>query len=183
MQNVPRAETSSTKRPTKIDTHTQNRANATCGNRLFFVAPSFEAWETHRYLESRLGIFRARGGGLLDHPCAPRHHPSVSPTEEHLVGHLTNYCHPMNNYAWYILFPCHYILYHVVTECINGCCKKVFISFTDQVMLGSGTLFFIMSIWSDVVAWQSVIRWCNVSLACKHSLQVGSISVLSLDWK
>ena len=34
----------------------------------FATAPSFEAWETHRYLKNRLGIVRARGGGLLDHP-------------------------------------------------------------------------------------------------------------------
>ena len=35
------------------------------------MAPSFEAWETHRYLRDRLGIVRARGGGLLDHPLCP----------------------------------------------------------------------------------------------------------------
>ena len=37
---------------------------------LFFVvdkAPSFEAREAHKYLNNRLGIFRARAGGLLDH--------------------------------------------------------------------------------------------------------------------
>ena len=34
----------------------------------FDKAPSFEA---HRYLNNRLGIFCARGGGLLDHPYAP----------------------------------------------------------------------------------------------------------------
>ena len=39
----------------------------------FDTAPSFEAWETHRYLKNRLGIVRARGGGLLDHPCAALH--------------------------------------------------------------------------------------------------------------
>ena len=33
-----------------------------------FAAPSFEAWETNRYLKNRLSIFHARGGGLLDHP-------------------------------------------------------------------------------------------------------------------
>ena len=38
----------------------------------FDTASSFEAWETHghRYLKNRLGIVRARGGGLLDHPYA-----------------------------------------------------------------------------------------------------------------
>ena len=37
--------------------------------RIFFdTAPSFEAVETHRYLKNRLGIVRARGGGLFDHP-------------------------------------------------------------------------------------------------------------------
>ena len=61
----------------------------------FDTAPSFEDWETHRYLINRLGIVRARGGGLLDHPYAPFHPLSVPPTEEHLVGHLTNYCHQM----------------------------------------------------------------------------------------
>ena len=34
----------------------------------FDKVPSFEAREAHRYLNNRLGIFRARGGGLLDHP-------------------------------------------------------------------------------------------------------------------
>ena len=63
----------------------------------FDTAPSFEAWETHRYLKNRLGIVRARGGGLLDHPCAPCHPPSVPPTEKHLVGHLINYCHQMRS--------------------------------------------------------------------------------------
>ena len=40
----------------------------------FHTAPSFEAKEAHRYLNNWLGIFRARGGGLLDHPHAPCHH-------------------------------------------------------------------------------------------------------------
>ena len=36
---------------------------------LFFdKAPFFEAREAHRYLNNRLGIFRARGRGLLNHP-------------------------------------------------------------------------------------------------------------------
>ena len=30
--------------------------------------PSFETGEAHRYLNNWLGIFRARGGDLLDHP-------------------------------------------------------------------------------------------------------------------
>ena len=34
----------------------------------FDTAPSYEAWETHRYLKNRLSIVRARGGRLLDHP-------------------------------------------------------------------------------------------------------------------
>ena len=70
----------------------------------FDTAPSFEAWETHRYLKNRLGIVRARGGGLLDHPYAPCHPPSVPPTEEHLIGHLTNYCRQMSSCGLYILF-------------------------------------------------------------------------------
>ena len=49
-------------------------------NTFFDTAPSFEAWETHRYLENRLGIVRARGGGLLGHPCAP--------TGKHLSSHF-----------------------------------------------------------------------------------------------
>ena len=73
----------------------------------FDTAPSFEAWETHRYLKNWLGIVRARGGGLLDHPYAP----SVPPTEEHLVGHLTNYCHQMSSCGLYILFLYCYIEY------------------------------------------------------------------------
>ena len=65
---------------------------------IFFVmAPSFEARETHRCLKNRLGIVRARSGGLLDHPYAHYHPPSVPPTEEHLVGHLTNYSHQMSS--------------------------------------------------------------------------------------
>ena len=51
---------------------------------LFHKAPSFEAREAHRYLNKRLGIFCARGGGLLDHPYAPCHPPSATPTEKHL---------------------------------------------------------------------------------------------------
>ena len=35
---------------------------------VFVKAPSFEAREAHRYYNNRLCIFRARGGGLLDHP-------------------------------------------------------------------------------------------------------------------
>ena len=44
-------------------------------------------------------------------------------------------------------------------------------------------LFFIMSIWSEVVASQSVSRWWSVSLGYRHNLHAGSISGLSLDWK
>ena len=44
-------------------------------------------------------------------------------------------------------------------------------------------LFFIMSIWSEVVASQSVSRWWSVSLACRHNLHAGSISGLSSDRK
>ena len=58
-------------------------------NGFFDTAPSFEAWETHRYLKNRLGIVRTRNGGLLDHLYAPCHPPSAHPTEEHLVGHFT----------------------------------------------------------------------------------------------
>ena len=66
--------------------------------RYFFdTAPSFEAWETHRYLKNRLGIVRALGGGLLHHPYAPCHPPSVPP-EEYQVGYLTNYCHQMSSF-------------------------------------------------------------------------------------
>ena len=63
----------------------------------FDTAPSFEAWVIYRYLKNRLGIVCAREGGLLDHPCAPCHPPSAPPTEVHLVGHLTNYCHQMSS--------------------------------------------------------------------------------------
>ena len=73
----------------------------------FDTAPSFEAWETHRYLKNRLGIVRA-------HPYAPCHPPSVPPTEEHLVGHLTNYCHQMSSCGLYLLFLyCYHIEYHM----------------------------------------------------------------------
>ena len=65
----------------------------------------------------------------------------------------------------------------------SGCCMNLFMSFTDQVMSGSGIWFFIMSTCSEEVASQSVIRWWRVSLACRHNLHVGSISGLSLDWK
>ena len=37
----------------------------------FDTASSSETRETHRYLKNRHGIVHARGGGLLDHPCAP----------------------------------------------------------------------------------------------------------------
>ena len=56
------------------------------GHVLFDTAPSFEAWETHWYLKNRLGIVRARGGGLLDHPYAPCHPPSVPPTVDRKRG-------------------------------------------------------------------------------------------------
>ena len=35
-----------------------------------------------KYSNKRLGIFRARGGGLLDHPYAPHHPPSAPLTGE-----------------------------------------------------------------------------------------------------
>ena len=54
----------------------------------FDKAPSFEAKEAHRYQNNRLGIFRARGGGSLDHPYAPRHPLSAPPTEERREGQL-----------------------------------------------------------------------------------------------
>ena len=77
---------------------------------LFFdTAPSFDAGETHWYLKNWLGIVHARGGGLLDHPYAPCHPPSVPPTEKYLVGHLTNYCHQMSSCGLYIknqIFTC-----------------------------------------------------------------------------
>ena len=77
------------------------------------MAPSFKAWETHRYLKNLLDIVCARGGGLLDHPYVPCHPPSVPPKEEHLVGHLTNYCHQMSRVGLYILFLYCYIEYHI----------------------------------------------------------------------
>ena len=53
------------------------------GNQTFFEkVPSLEVREVHRYLNNRPGIFRASGGGLLDHPWAPHHPLSVPPTEE-----------------------------------------------------------------------------------------------------
>ena len=70
----------------------------------FNMVPSFKVWETHQCLKNRLGIVYARGEGLLDYPYAPCHPPSVHPTEEHLVGHLTNYCHQINSCGLYILF-------------------------------------------------------------------------------
>ena len=73
-------------------------------NFVFNTAPSFEAWETHRYLKSR--YCQRPGRGLLDEPYAPCHPPSVPPVEEHLVGHLTNYCHQMSSRGLYILFFC-----------------------------------------------------------------------------
>ena len=91
------------------------------------------AWETHRYLKNQLCIVRARGRGLLDHPYAPCHPPSVPPTEEHLVGHPTNYCHQMSSCGLYILFLYGYIEYHMSlvnchddtqTTCISFCTIK-----------------------------------------------------------
>ena len=52
-----------------------------------------------------------------------------------------------------------WVLY-VISQWISGCCIKVFISLSDQVMSVKGILFFIMSIRSVVL----------------HNLQVGSIS-------
>ena len=42
---------------------------------------------------------------------------------------------------------------------ISGCCMNLFMSFTDQVISGSGIWFFIISNWSEEVASQSVIKW------------------------
>ena len=74
------------------------------------MAPSFEAREAHRYLKNRLGIFRARDGGLLDHPCVPCHPTYSPPTEECQSDLLTNYYHQMSNYGQSILFLCYYIV-------------------------------------------------------------------------
>ena len=68
---------------------------------------------THRYLKNRLGIVHAWGEDLLDHPYAPCHPPSVPPMEEHLVSHLTNYCHQLSSCGLYILFLYCYIEYHM----------------------------------------------------------------------
>ena len=81
--------------------------------RFFDTAPSFEAWEAHRYLKNRLGIVCTRDGGSLDHPYAPRPHPFVPPTEDHLVGRLTNYCPQMSSCGLYIVFLYCYIEYHM----------------------------------------------------------------------
>ena len=58
-------------------------------------APSFEAREAHRYQNNRLGIFRIRSGGLLDHPYAPRHPPSAPPMGERQGVKI-----------WYFLLAC-----------------------------------------------------------------------------
>ena len=58
---------------------------------IFWHGALFRGFGDPPVLENRLGIVRARGEGLLDHPYAPCHPPSVPPMEEHLVGHLTNY--------------------------------------------------------------------------------------------
>ena len=45
-----------------------HQKNISCNLSVFFdKAPSFEVREAHRHLNNRLGIFRDRGGGLLDH--------------------------------------------------------------------------------------------------------------------
>ena len=72
----------------------------------FDKAPSFEAREAHRCLNNWLGIFCARGGGLLDHPYAPCHPPSATPTEKHLgvISYTTGIRWVVAFYT-YILFP------------------------------------------------------------------------------
>ena len=50
----------------------------------FDKAPSFEAREAHRYLNNRLGIFRARGGGFV--------RPSVCPMSPS-ISYLYVICH------------------------------------------------------------------------------------------
>ena len=123
----------------------------------FDTAPSFEAWETHRYLKNQLGIVCARGGGLLDHPYAPCHPPSVPPTEEYLVGHLTNYCHQMSSWGLYILFLYCYIEYHmslvsvlrgVVKMCLclllTRSCPEVGFCFSLCPIEANFTLFIIL---------------------------------------
>ena len=60
----------------------------------FDTAPSFEAWEAHRYLKNRLGIVHARGGGLLDHPYAPI-----------WIFIWTKYCPFMKLNVWVKYFP------------------------------------------------------------------------------
>ena len=77
----------------------------------FFMAPSNEARETHRCLKNRLGIFRARDGGFLDHPCVPCRQPShpLRRSIRKATSRTIGYCLLMNNYALCILFPFHYI--------------------------------------------------------------------------
>ena len=74
----------------------------------------FEAREAHRYLNNRLGNFRARGGGLLDHPSrmpqVTLHQPSLWRS---IWGHLIHYWHQMSNCVLYILFPCCDIVCHM----------------------------------------------------------------------
>ena len=73
----------------------------------FEKVPSFEAREANRYLNNRLGIFRARGRGLLDHAVCPIS-PSISyPYGEASGGQLIHNC------VLYILFPSCYIVCHM----------------------------------------------------------------------
>ena len=59
----------------------------------FGKAPSFEAREAHRYLNNRLGIFRASGGGLLNHPYDTTFIPSLlsSVTDALIITKIKKY--------------------------------------------------------------------------------------------
>ena len=81
------------------------------GSLIFYLAflveaPAFDAREAQQYWNNRLGIFRATGRGLLDHPYAERHHPSAPPMGGASGGQLKDCLHQMISCVQCILFPC-----------------------------------------------------------------------------
>ena len=146
------------------------------------MVPSFKQGRPIGIRRTGLALSSPGGWTLLDQPCASCHLISALSTEERSGGHAHKLLASNELLcSMYSIFLYLYWVSYVISKWI--CCIKLFISLTDQVMLGEGILFFIMSSCSVVVASQWVIRWCKVSLNCLHSLQVRSISEFNFDWK
>ena len=145
----------------------------------FAKAPSFEAREAHWYYNNWLGILCARGGGLLDHPYAPRHPSSAPPTgERQWVNSQTT------GIRWVVMANVFY--FSVVILCVishdwvfRGCCINLFISFTDHVMSGRGIWFSLCPYcWAQLIfRWWETVQVIS-EFCCRLDL-IGTVLILS----